>query len=63
MHVLDGGEKKTRRRRFIWSPSKGMDASNKYYLEREHLLPEHIRFFMEVHDKYLGNFIPTRDDV
>lgn len=63
INVLDGGEEKTARRRWILSPSKGSDASNKYFLERGELMKEHIRHFIGVHDEFLGSFVPTREEV
>lgn len=62
-NVFDGGPEKTKRRRFIISPSEDLDASNKYHLNRHEAMRQHIHHFNAVHDEYMGKFIPTREDV
>jgi hypothetical protein len=62
-NFLDGGEDKTKRRRFILSPTIGMDMSDKFYWDREKQLNQHVKTFVDVHKPFMGKFIPTRDDV
>jgi len=63
INVLDGGAERTARRRFIISPSEGTDASDRYYLDRHQALRKHLEHFIKVHDKFMGKFVPTREEV
>jgi len=62
-NVLDGGPDKTKRRRFILSPLKGVDVSDKYTWDRARMLKEHVKHFIASHEAYWDNFIPTREEV
>ena len=62
-NVFDGGPEKTKRRRFIISPSEGTDVSNKFHLNRHEAMKQHIHHFNQVHDEFMGKFVPTREDV
>ena len=43
--------------------SEGMDGSDKYYLNTTERMTSHIKHFVDVHDEWVGNFIPTVEDV
>jgi acyl-CoA oxidase len=60
---LDGGKKNTKRRRFIISPNKDKDVSDRYYWNRSEHMKKHLEHFFEVHEEYAGKIIPSREDV
>lgn len=62
-NILDGGPERTKRRRFILSPSEGMTSEDKHMLSVPERLKSHLKHFVEVHDEWFGNFIPTVEDV
>jgi len=62
-NVLDGGPEKTKKRRFILSPSEGTDQSGKYYMTPQERFKSHIEHFTSAHDEYLGKYIPTVEEV
>lgn len=51
-NVIDGGEEKTKRRKFLLSPMKGVDLSDRYFWGREEMLKNHVKHFVEVHEGY-----------
>jgi acyl-CoA oxidase len=61
-NILDGGPKKTARRRFILSPGKDIDVSDKYLMDRPEVVREHVKHFIGIHGPFAGTFIPTRED-
>eukprot|EP01083_Nonionella_stella_P291375 991488_1 len=63
INILDGGEKKTKRRKFIESPTLDMDFFDKIYLSTPEKLREHIRMFIEVHEDYWAKLRPSREDI
>jgi acyl-CoA oxidase len=62
-NVLDGGPEKTKRRRWIISPGKNSDLSNKYFWDRPEMLRQHVRHFIEVHENFWDSVLPSREDV
>jgi len=62
-HVIDGGAKATKRRRWIWSEGQAFDNSRNYYLTREKLVAQHNKRFIETHKKFTGKFIPSVRDI
>lgn len=62
-NLLDGGEEKTKKRRFILSPSMGTEVKDKYNWERAQQLKEHLRHFLSVHEEFTGKYTPTREEV
>lgn len=68
-HRLDGGEAKTRRRRWIVSQSHGMELGvEKYHMSRGQLLERHVKDFIEIHFDFgqrmgEGKFKPTREEI
>jgi len=63
INVLDGGPDMTKRRRFIMSPSAGIDLSDKYNWERPEYLKRHVEHFIKVHEDYWDKFRPTFTEV
>lgn len=47
-NALDGGPKRTARRRFIISPTEDTDMFDKYFWSRGEHIAEHVRFFLQV---------------
>lgn len=62
-NILDGGPKKTRRRKFIESPTKDLDYFDKIYWSTPEILREHIRLYIKVHESFWDNFQPTREEI
>jgi len=62
-NFLDGGPEKTKRKRFILSPTAGFDMSDKYYWERPELFKQHVKHFLDVHRSFWDSFRPTREDI
>ncbi|KAL1921131.1 uncharacterized protein VTP21DRAFT_10847 [Calcarisporiella thermophila] len=62
-NLLDGGEEKTKRRRFILSPLVKASAAGKHDLDRADAFKAHLKHFIGVHEKFWESFIPTREDV
>lgn len=63
-NILDGGEKKTQRRRFILSPTKEISLEDKHNWETGHeMLKNHVKHFIQTHQGYWDSFIPTREDI
>lgn len=62
-NYLDGGVEGTKRRRFILTPTKDLDASGKYNLNPHELLKHHVQHFLNVHEPFWDTFKPTRDDI
>mmetsp|Transcript_56777 Transcript_56777/g.182387 ORF Transcript_56777/g.182387 Transcript_56777/m.182387 type:complete len:706 (+) Transcript_56777:25-2142(+) len=66
---LDGGEAKTRRRRWIIGQSRGMELGlERYHMTREQLLERHVKDFIRIHVDFgkrmgEGKFQPTREEV
>lgn len=61
--LMDGGKKNTKRRRFIMSPTVGLDVSDKYYWDRPEQVKQHLKHWFETHDEWAGKMIPTRAEV
>ena len=61
--LLYGGEKGVAKRKFILSPTEGLDVSDIYNWEREKLLEQHIKLFLEVHEGFWESYKPTREEV
>lgn len=61
--LIDGGKKQTRRRRFILSPTVGLDVSDKYYWDRPEQLRQHLKHFFTTHDEFRGKLVPNREEV
>jgi hypothetical protein len=61
-NILDGGPEKTRRRRFILSPTDGTDLSDKYIWTRPEALKQHVKHFIDTHKDYWTSIIPTREE-
>eukprot|EP01006_Ploeotia_vitrea_P019254 TRINITY_DN51420_c0_g1_i1.p1 TRINITY_DN51420_c0_g1~~TRINITY_DN51420_c0_g1_i1.p1 ORF type:complete len:701 (-),score=71.89 TRINITY_DN51420_c0_g1_i1:243-2324(-) len=62
-HALDGGDEKTKRRRWIWREGEAIDNEDIYFMSREEMVKDHTKRFIDVHKKYLGKFIPMGGDV
>jgi len=65
-HYLDGGEEKTKKRRFILSPQAQADEwglAERLDWTREERLKYHVKHFMQVHQAYWDNYRPTREEV
>ena len=45
------------------SPTEGMDVSDKYYWDREKLIAEHLRHFVETHEDFAGKYVPNREEI
>lgn len=64
MNILDGGEEKTKRRRWIMSSLLGKDSSAKhFYSTSAEKLKSHVGHFVQVHQPWWDNFVPTREEV
>lgn len=61
-NLLDGGAKTTERRRFIISVTEDSNTADKYFWERPEALKQHVKFFLDAHDEYLGKIIPSFQD-
>jgi len=61
-NVLDGGPDRTKRRRFIISPNKGVDMSDKYSWDAAESLKQHMKHFIGVHEAWWDTIIPTREE-
>lgn len=61
-NLLDGGEAATERKRFIASVTEDTNTSNKFFWERPEALKQHVKFFLDAHDEYLGRIIPNHQD-
>ena len=61
-NFFDGGKKKTARRRFIISPTKGQDVPDKFFWTRQESMKQHVKHFLEVHEDYWGKITPTREE-
>eukprot|EP01096_Ripella_sp_DP13-Kostka_P008124 TRINITY_DN301_c0_g2_i3.p1 TRINITY_DN301_c0_g2~~TRINITY_DN301_c0_g2_i3.p1 ORF type:complete len:1349 (-),score=671.96 TRINITY_DN301_c0_g2_i3:116-4162(-) len=62
-NVFDGGPEKTKRRRWICSPTEDVDLHDKYNWDRHQLTKTHVKHFIDVHMEFVGKFNPTREDV
>eukprot|EP01006_Ploeotia_vitrea_P042804 TRINITY_DN66661_c13_g5_i1.p2 TRINITY_DN66661_c13_g5~~TRINITY_DN66661_c13_g5_i1.p2 ORF type:complete len:762 (+),score=442.62 TRINITY_DN66661_c13_g5_i1:295-2286(+) len=62
-NVLDGGKKKTARRRFILSPTKDKRVPDKPNWHRGQALKQHLKHFTQIHDEFVTSFRPTREDI
>jgi len=65
-NYLDGGEDKTKRRRFILSPLAGSDEwdlAERLDWTREEHLRNHVKYFIRVHEPYWDTYKPTRDEL
>lgn len=63
-NILDGGEEKTKRRRWIMSMLNGKDSSGKhFYSTSAEKLKSHVKHFVEVHQPWWDSFVPTREEV
>merc|ERR1719445_2053295 len=60
---VDGGKERTKRRRFIMSPTIGLDVSDKYYWDRPEQVRQHLKHWFETHDEFRGKMVPTREEV
>lgn len=61
--LVDGGKANTKRRRFIMSPTMGLDVSDKYYWDRPETVRQHLKHWFETHDEWAGKMVPTREEV
>jgi len=62
-NYLDGGIEKTKRKRFIRSPTEGIIFNDKFNWSRAKMLEEHVKLFIEVHKKWVGKIKPSREDI
>ena len=63
-NILDNGAEQTKRRRFIISMTEDMTyGEEKYMWDRPAYLREHVKDFIEIHEDYVGNWKPTRDEL
>lgn len=62
-YVIDGGPKQTARRRWIWSEGQQFDNTMNYYLDREALVSQHVKRFLELHSKFTETFMPSPGDI
>ena len=64
INFLDGGEEKTKRRRWILSSLLGKESSNKHFLSSSaEKLKSHVHHFIQVHQPWWDSFVPTREEV
>ena len=63
-NVLDGGPKKTFRRRWLWSEGEKYDNSSNIFASRAQLVSDHVERFIGIHKAYADKgFIPSTEDV
>ena len=62
-HVIDGGDEKTKRRRWIWSESQHFDNSQLLNMTREDIVRSHTSTFLTIHKKYTSGFRPKGEDI
>ena len=64
INFIDGGEEKTKRRRWILSTLLGKDSTAKhFYSSSAEKLKSHVKHFIEVHQPWWDSFVPTREEV
>lgn len=63
-HLLDGGEKQTARRRWLWKAGEAWDNSKNMFRSRSQVVEDHVSRFVGLHHSYANKgFIPRPGDV
>jgi len=63
-NILDGGPKKTARRRWVLAPSEDHGQfENRYYWDRPEMMSQHIKGFIEIHKQFAFKYLPTREEI
>mmetsp|Transcript_9065 Transcript_9065/g.12148 ORF Transcript_9065/g.12148 Transcript_9065/m.12148 type:complete len:713 (+) Transcript_9065:72-2210(+) len=63
-HYLDGGEKWTAKKRWVWAVGDEFDNSSNIYISREDLVAQHTQRFIATHLKFLNKgYMPTPQEL